>query len=277
MTKVHPVLRILSLGAGVQSSTLVYMMVDGLIPKADHAIFADTGWEPAAVYQHLNYLTDVLEKNGIQFHKVSSGNILEDSLGNHGRFAAMPLYVRDKNGKKGIIRRQCTGEYKVKPLVRKQRELVGLQPRQRSKLILATTIIGISWDESQRVREPEFPWLVNDYPLIDRRLTRSDCVNYAKSHDWPIPPRSACIGCPFKSNKEWRRLRDESPNEWQQAVDFDRRLRDKARPTRMTSLLQGEPFLHASLMPLDEVDLRTESERGVLNLFEQECFGMCGV
>lgn len=38
-------MRILSLGAGVQSSTLALMAEHGEIEKPDYAIFADTGWE----------------------------------------------------------------------------------------------------------------------------------------------------------------------------------------------------------------------------------------
>ena len=39
-------LRILSLGAGVQSSTLAMLIEKGKIPMVDAAIFADTGAEP---------------------------------------------------------------------------------------------------------------------------------------------------------------------------------------------------------------------------------------
>lgn len=47
-------LRVISLGAGVQSTTMALMAAAGEIgPMPDCAIFADTGWEPAAVYEHL--------------------------------------------------------------------------------------------------------------------------------------------------------------------------------------------------------------------------------
>ena len=50
-------LRVLSLGAGVQSTTLALMAAHGEIgPMPDCAIFADTGWEPNAVYEHLAWL-----------------------------------------------------------------------------------------------------------------------------------------------------------------------------------------------------------------------------
>lgn len=50
-------LRALLLGAGVQSTTLALMAAHGEIgPMPDCAIFADTHWEPKAVYDHLNWL-----------------------------------------------------------------------------------------------------------------------------------------------------------------------------------------------------------------------------
>jgi len=40
----------LSLGAGIQSSTVLLLACEGVIPRFDVALFADTGWEPRAVY-----------------------------------------------------------------------------------------------------------------------------------------------------------------------------------------------------------------------------------
>lgn len=45
----------LSLGAGVQSTTLALMFAHGEMPvRLDAAIFADTQCEPVSVYRHLN-------------------------------------------------------------------------------------------------------------------------------------------------------------------------------------------------------------------------------
>ena len=53
----EPTMRILSLGAGVQSSCLALMAQEGLTKhKPDYMIFADTGWEPKFVYEHVEYL-----------------------------------------------------------------------------------------------------------------------------------------------------------------------------------------------------------------------------
>ena len=50
-------MRILSLGAGVQSSTLALMIERGDLPMVDAAIFADTKGEPKEVYDRLDWLS----------------------------------------------------------------------------------------------------------------------------------------------------------------------------------------------------------------------------
>ena len=70
MTKRQVACRVLSLGAGVQSTVLALMMTaQRRIPpvlercgycRPDFAIFADTGWEPRSVYRHLDWLRSEL-------------------------------------------------------------------------------------------------------------------------------------------------------------------------------------------------------------------------
>jgi 3'-phosphoadenosine 5'-phosphosulfate sulfotransferase (PAPS reductase)/FAD synthetase len=81
----------------------------GVLPKVDYAIFADTGWEPKTVYDHLDRLErEIARPAGIPILRVSSGNIRDDALDPHHRFASMPLYVLNPDGRPGMTRRQCT-------------------------------------------------------------------------------------------------------------------------------------------------------------------------
>ena len=265
--------RILSFGAGVQSTTILYMMIHGELPKAEHVIFSDTGWEPKEVYVHLDKMAKLMEQNDMKLHIVSAGNIRSDFMDGKEHFASMPLHVKSKDGKKGMIRRQCTSDYKIKPLMLKQRELAGLKKSQRSKEHLLTTVIGISYDESQRMRDAFFNWNVHDYPLVDNKVTRQDCIDWCAEKGYDRPPRSACIGCPFKSREEWRHLKS-MPEEWADAVEFDEALRTKEY---VKTRFNGEAYLHETLKPLSEVDLRNDGELGVFSLFDQECQGMCGI
>jgi 3'-phosphoadenosine 5'-phosphosulfate sulfotransferase (PAPS reductase)/FAD synthetase len=127
-------LTVLSLGAGVQSTTLLLMAAKGEFDKApDVAIFSDTGWEPKHVYQHLDWLEGQV-KGIIPIHRVSKGNIRDDALNpEKSRFASMPFFVRNESGGGGALRRQCTNEYKIQPITRKIREILGVKPGHRVK------------------------------------------------------------------------------------------------------------------------------------------------
>lgn len=270
----EPDLRVISLGAGVQSSTLLLLAVEGeLTPKPDAAIFADTGWEPKAVYQHLDRLTEIADAAGIPVHRVSGGNLREDALDATKRFASMPLFVRKADAptrgkQERILRRQCTKEYKIAPIRRKIRELLDDQVRDR----WAEQWIGISLDEIHRMKDSDRRFVVNRYPLVERRMTRADCIAWTKARGYPKPPKSACIGCPYNDNARWR-ARQDDPAEFADAVEFDRKIRE-AHLDRVGE----EAYLHRSLVPLDQVDFSTEEDRGQMTLgFGEECDGVCGV
>ena len=222
---------------------------------------------PKEVYEHLAWLTAWLAERGIPVHRVDQGNIRADALDSTHRFASMPLFVVGKGGKRGMIRRQCTREYKIKPVQSKLRELVGLNPRQRAKDVLVEQWVGISLDEVERVSDSRVPWIRNRHPLVfDLRMSRWDCEVWLHRHGVKAP-RSACIGCPFHSDAEWRHIRDTDPEAWADAVQFDRAIRSGAIAQEGKKQLLSEAYLHPQMVPLDEVDLTTEEERGQGRLF----------
>lgn len=269
MTDREPRLRCLSLGAGVQSTTMALMAAHGEIgPMPDAAIFADTGWEPKAVYEHLDRLEKALP---FPVHRVSAGNIRDAiivSKNPSGRFAAVPWFT--SNG--GMGRRQCTREYKVEPIARQQRALLGYRPRQRIPVGSAEVWIGISTDEAIRIKPSFKRWQINRWPLIEKGMSRRDCEAWLSARGWSAP-KSACLGCPYHSDAQWRAIRDGSPEEWADVVEVDRLLRDGGTVRGM----RHHQFMHRSLKPIGEVDLSTAEERGQGDLFGNECEGMCGV
>ena len=260
-------MHVISLGAGVQSTTMALMAAHGEIePMPDAAIFADTGWEPRAVYEHLAWLEGVLP---FPVHRVTSGNLRDDVMTGENStghaFATLPLYVRDLTGarKSVMLRRQCTREYKVKPLNVKLRELGATHKTP------ATTWLGITVDEAQRMKPSRVKYSVHRWPLVESRMTRHDCLVWMARNDYAEPPRSACVGCPFHSDAEWRAIRDNRET-WADAREVDGAIRHLPR-------IEGEAYLHRQLVPLDEVDLSTEEDRGQLSLWGNECEGMCGL
>jgi hypothetical protein len=243
-------------------------------PMPTAAIFADTQAEPASVYRWLDWLEKQLP---FPVYRVSKGSLTEMALtirekkDGSGSWAktVIPTYIENRDGSRGIVQRQCTYDFKVLPLERKALKLM-----REAGAIRVTQWIGISLDEVYRMKPARDKRITHRWPLIDLRVSRHDCLRWIESHGYPRPPRSACIYCPYHSNAEWRRLRDEEPDEFKGAVKFER---DLQAVKAQTDNMRGVPYLHSSLIPLDQVDLSTDADRGQLSLFGNECEGMCGV
>ena len=262
-------LHIISLGAGVQSSVMALMAASGeLTPMPDCAIFADTQFEPQGVYEHLDWLEKQLP---FPTYRVTAGDIRGDTLDRTKRSASMPIFTQ--NG--GMVMRQCTTEYKINPIRKRLRELIGLKPRQRApKEIVVHVWIGISTDEALRMKPSRDAFIENIFTLIDARVSPNDCMRWFETHH---PNRklvkSACIGCPFHNDVMWRDMKVNDPESFADAVEFDAAMRSDGNLWKMK-----EPaFLHRSCKPLAEVDLRNLEDLGQLNFFNNECEGMCGV
>ena len=245
--------RFLSLGAGVQSSTLALMIAHNEVDMVDAAIFADTGAEPDAVYKWLDWLE---RKLPFPVYRVSAGNLTDDVLNRKDGYNPIPAF---RNGALG--RRQCTFQYKLRPLHAKMRELAGLEKGQKSKAPVVTSVLGISHDEVFRMKPSQFVWLQHEWPLIDKRMTRGHCLEWMQRHAYPMPPRSACVFCPFKSDKEWQHTKDSDAGGWLLAVKVDQVIAD-----------HGER-LHRTEQPLELIQF----DDGQADLFNVECEGMCGV
>lgn len=263
--------RFLSLGAGVQSSTMALMIAHGEIEPVDAAIFADTRWEPRKVYEWLDWLEKQLP---FPVYRVTQGSLREDALRKQnstgGRYASIPWHMQMPNGDRAMGRRQCTAEYKIRPLVQKQRELVDLKPRQRASGVLCETLIGISTDEASRMKPSRERWTRSRWPLIELGMSRQDCLRWMEKKGYPLPPKSSCIGCPFHSDHEWRLLREDEES-WNDALEIDAIIRKPARG------MKAQQFMHRSCKPLAEVDLSTAADHGQLDMWDNECEGMCGV
>lgn len=270
---------ILSLGAGVQSSAMALMAAKGqLTPMPDCAIFADTQAEPASVYQWLDWLQKELP---YPVYRVTAGNLEADELrirrsGKSGKLymkGSIPAFVLKDDGSKGLLGRRCTSDYKIVPIQRKVRELVGIKRAGRG-VVLAKMWIGISTDEWHRMKPSRVDYIENIWPLIERKISRKQCLAWMKANGFPEPPRSACVFCPFHGDAEWRRLRDDEPKEWQRAIRFERAMQ-KAQANQ--EVLRSVPYLHNSCRPLETVDIDTSPIDLQLDLFGDECEGLCGV
>lgn len=263
-------LRVLSLGAGVQSSTLALMCAHGEFEMPDCAIFADTQAEPQSVYDWLAWLEDQLP---FPVHRVTAGDLAKKSLvvktsRNNRQYAkhAIPAFIVDNENRVGIMMRQCTSDFKIEVIQRKIKQLSGGNSVEQ--------YIGISWDEIHRIKDSRKKYIVNRYPLIEKRIRRIDCLRWMQENGYPEPPRSACMFCPYHSDKEWLRLKTEEPLAFQQAVEFEKNYQ---KTYSQIYNFRGTPFLHRSLKPLSEVDFDPQKNQMEMDFFGNECEGMCGV
>lgn len=235
------------------------MSARGDLAPFDAAVFADTGWEPAAVYRHLDWLETQLP---FPVYRVTAGDLRADAITRSnttgGSFAAIPWFTVHKGGGTGMGRRQCTKEYKLRPLQRKVVELLGGRPKGG-----AVVAVGISVDEAWRMKPSRVQYIVNEWPLLAKRMRRWDCLTWLEERQYPRPPKSACTGCPFHDSEGWRALSDA---ELADAIEVDHLIRDQ-RPGL-------QQFMHHSRIPLEDVDF---SAPVVGDLFNLECEGMCGV
>jgi len=265
-------LTVISLGAGVQSSTMAIMAAKGDLPPVDVAIFADTGNEPKAVYTYLNYLSNILP---FPIFKVIKGNIKDDMLNAKGKsnFVVAPFFTQNKiTGKKGMVMRQCTNDYKIQPIRIKIRELCNVKKGKHfPKDKYVEQWIGISTDEIGRMKPARDKYILNRHPLIEAKMSRQDCINYLKKNDIPLPEKSACIVCPYHNDAYWHFMKTERPSEFADAVDFDKQVRNISRKE------DEQLYSHRSCKPLDEVEFNKKETDKQLDMFNNECEGMCGV
>lgn len=266
----------ISLGAGVQSSTMALMATQGEItPMPEAAVFADTQAEPESVYRWLEWLETEL---AFPVVRVTKGNLTETALKMRTRKngagqwtkSLIPVYTIDESGKKGHMQRACTYDYKLTQLLKAQRKIGGIKRGQ--KTVGVTAWIGMSMDEIERMKPSREPWVVNRWPLIEMGMTRQDCLDWMGKNGYPRPPRSACVYCPFHSDVEWNRLKTEEPQEFERAVQFER---DLQRTKAMTDNMRSTPFLHVARIPLDQINFSASVDK--FDPFQYECEGLCGV
>lgn len=269
-----PLVRFLSFGAGTQSSVMLMLAIRGEIERPDHVLWADTGFEPRAVYRHVDWSERQCEKAGIPFHRIKAlRNLREDfeafESGDRKYWNSRPpLYTKG-----GAVQRQCTREVKILVVERAQKALLGAKSTRTIADGAAAVQIGISTDESRRAAPSPHRWYDREYPLIDPlKMSRMDCQAW---WDREFPhvhlPRSSCTICPYKTPFMWRQMRETAPEDFAEAVEFDRRIR-RAYQDRT-----GQDFwLHASEKPLPEV----AEDTGQMNLDLDDrvyCAGGCGL
>lgn len=276
-------LRVLNLGAGVQSTAIYLMMIDGEIEPADVAIFADVKDEPQEVYTHLRRLQKL---DGPEICIVSAGSIGDNLVSGVNatgqRYVSIPTFLQLGDTKGGMGRRQCTSEYKIRPIEKEIRVRMDATGRPLRSDQTVQQVFGLSFDEPRRVERVRAQFVKRsgwsaEFPLFDDMMTRADCLQYLEKR-WGHPvPRSACVFCPYHSDDEWIRLKAAGGAEWARIVEIDHAIREET--SIRTKGMNATQYLHRSCKPIDEVEFKPSADSGqqTFNWSQMDCEGMCGV
>jgi len=273
---------VISLGAGVQSSTMALMASRGelLDINVDFAIFADTQDESKKVYEWLDWLEGQLS---FPVYRVTKGKLSEKALemrttedGRKYPKVSIPFHVLTTDGKKTMVtHRNCTADYKIKPILKELRARCGIKRGQ--KVATVTSLIGISYDEMQRMKDSREPWAVNRWPLVEMKMRRGHCIEWMRKNGYPEPPKSACIYCPFKSAELFRDMQLNEPEAFQEVIDFEKQINER-RSGGVPENRKNKYFVYRNCKPFETIDFRSDVEKGQGLLdFQDECDGMCGV
>jgi len=271
---------VLSLGAGVQSSTIALMAAHGELPAPEFCVFADTQVEPPSVYKWLDQLEPLLP---FPVYRITHGNLGDDSVVNRVSMTSgqiytktlLPLFIADAEGKKrkSMMLRRCTSDYKVKIICRFLKKKFKPPPPRKQFEPIIIQWFGISTDEAHRMKPSQLPWIKHEWPLINLNMSRQDCIQWLQAKGYPIPPKSACIFCPYHNDKEWLRLKTEEPAEFQKAVQYEKALQEAHTHQTGTARLKGKAYLHRSVVPLDQINFDTSKDEP--DYFGNECAGVC--
>ena len=263
-----------SFGGGVQSCAIAGLLIDSpdvfnQIP--DLILFADTGAEPPRIYKQVEIVFNRLRDSGFTCEVVKAGgSILDEPVNGRGGLSTIPFYARHKGKNEvGMLRRQCTNEFKIQPIHKRIREYLGVKPRHRVKGNHVLWL-GISTEEIRRATQPKESWLTAEFPLIELRMDRTRAAIKAYEVFGFAPEKSSCFMCPFTHPQEWMRRKEEDPELFKLATDFDSSLSEKKAGW---GGVNSPVYIHPSGERL--IDCVPSQPRLFPSNFQKDCGGYC--
>ena len=223
-------LRTISYGGGVQSNALMVLAALGKV-DADTLLFANTGDDsehPATLGYVRNVARPYAEAHGLTLYELRRTyrdgspypTLWEAMTRENSRRVPIPMRMRT-----GVpASRTCTADWKAGVLAkwRRQHGATAEDP--------AVSMIGFSTDEWHRANKRKAePWEAIEYPLLDLRMSRADCLATIRRAGLPEPPKSACWFCPWTKPNRWAELRRDDPATFDKAADLEEFLSDRNR------------------------------------------------
>lgn len=273
---------IVSYGIGTQSTGLILMALNGEydLPRPDFAIFSDTGAEPEFIYDYFDYF-DYFQKYckkhyGFDIYLTrKKGRTLLEKLTNpqkqsrNGFYTTSvpPFFTLNADGTKGMLRRQCTSDYKTNPTN-------SFIIKTIEKKVKYNLWLGMSFEERSRMRISNNKRRVNKYPLVNNFIIRKMTIDYVKEKGLKTPQRSSCFFCPFHSSRYWKWLKKEHIKEFIRACELEEKIQSMQNTNSILKLI---PFLHRSCKLLADIDFDADTQLYMFPELIDECEGYCGI
>lgn len=201
-----------SYGGGVQSVAIGVLIHEGVLPRPELSVIADTGRERRTTWEYLrDHMQPFLDPVGVTIQ-----------IAPHSLAGKWDLYAADGtplvpayDGAEGRLSTFCSGKWKADVVQRWLRQQ-GVRE--------CVQWIGYSMDELWRAKKDKHHWCRTEYPLIEKWINRAMCYAIIEKAGLPIPKKSRCYGCPHQSDAEWQEVK-EDPVDWPKAVAMDEEVR----------------------------------------------------
>ena len=203
--------KFISFSGGVESTTMCL-----LFGKDADAIFADTGFEHQKLYDRINFIEEKVRK----FHHNDFKVIRIKS-----KYGTLPEYIESSKFYPSFRSRYCTRMFKIEPIddYLKQYESEGVE-----------LMIGLNADEaeSRTGNHGNLSFVKYSYPLIENGLNRASCeallIKSGLHPNFPVyMKRGGCIGCFYKSKKEYEAMVHLAPDEFDKVMNLEEKIQDK--------------------------------------------------
>jgi len=234
-------LKILSLGWGIQSWTMAAMIALGELEPVDFAVHSNTTWDRESTYDFEKQHTQWLVEHGINVVTVRAENPQPVT---DGGIVVIPAFNTPTDKGHSQIRRRCTNDWKIKPL----RDFIRAELERRNIDKTPAVVeqwLGISFDEFQRAKDADVKYILHRYPLLEKKMTRNDCIQWLIKNNLPSPGKSSCTFCPYHSMDEWKRIKRAGGNDWSTVIQIDEKIRSNALPGTYPN------FVHPSCKPVN--------------------------
>ena len=191
-------LKIANCGVGVNSiAGILHYGQDAY----DEILFSDTGSEKPETYEYLRFLIE---------DKKWKITVINDHFGK----SLFDYYLENKTFPT-VVRRSCTGKFKIDPMKRYLRKKYG----KKEKFL---TDIFIDYGEFHRMKTADVKYQILNYPLVTDKIDRDQCIKIIKDAGYPVPMKSGCFMCPFNNKAMWTNLKLNHPDLFEKALQLEK-------------------------------------------------------